>query len=150
MNQELPKKRRWVKPCLLALLAVSGAGLAADITTRAEADILNKQVSPIIAYPFVPGEGYPFLNGNGPAQKLNCTYTPYFSADASGGDPAEIGDCYCNRGFGCACTIEKCPPAQEYEQHFNSQLGCNITSICTRLIAFLGIGGWLMAKWSNA
>lgn len=143
------KTGRWSKACLLSLLAVSGIGLVADSVTRAEADVLSNQVSPITAYPFVPGKGYPFLNdSDGLAQKLNCNYTAYFDTSAESMPPYK-GECSCFRGFGCACTLETCPPAQEYKTHFYNQLGCNVTSICTRLAAFLGIGGWLMNKWGK-
>lgn len=145
------KKSEWRKPCLLALLALTTTGLAADITTRVKADALNEQVGPITAYPFVPGQGYPFLNGNGPAQKINCTYTPYDGGFwKPHGLPSVNGDCDCARGQGCKCTIEKCLHAEEYETGFNNQLGCNITSICTRIIALLGIGGWFANQWNQS
>lgn len=144
------KKTEWHKPCLLALLALSTTGLVADISTRVKADALNDQVGPITAYPFVYGQGFPFFNGDGPAQKINCTYTLYEEGYwKPRGLPCVKGSCGCIRGRECRCTIEKCPPAQEYETHFNNQLGCNITSICTRVITLLGIGGWLANQWNQ-
>ena len=150
-----PKNRHVRKACLLGLLAmaISGVGLAADITTRVEADLLNSQVSPITAYPayLFAGDGYPFINSSsGLTQKVNCSYTAYSSSDAGLTIPPYKGECPCFRGFGCACTLEECPPGQEYVPYFYNQLGCNITSICTRLIAFLGIGGWVVNKWRDA
>ena len=130
---------------LVGLLALSAAGLAFDSSTIAYATNLNNEVSPITAYPCT-NDACPFIDDDR-EQKVGCTYSEYENGFIP---PLYVkGNCRCFRGKGCHCTIEKCPPAEQYIGHFKTQLGCQITSLCTRILSIVTLGSWGLNRYSN-